>query len=171
MGVSTRLGPVTFREDTMIAAYSGEDRARYLKHLDNDRNAVITALFYLNVVWQVGHGGEIRLYMPGMDSNDIKAQIQPISNRLVLFWSNEDNPHEVLHALRDRYAMTIWYVDGSQALACPDGLSKLVCEQPPRLNPVSPLTLKEALSRSGHKGYEAECIIASRMRQAAEVSI
>uniref|UniRef100_A0A7S4Q8E3 Prolyl 4-hydroxylase alpha subunit domain-containing protein n=1 Tax=Alexandrium monilatum TaxID=311494 RepID=A0A7S4Q8E3_9DINO len=72
--VSARLAPVTFREDTMVAAYPAASRARYPKHLDNDRHAVLTAILYLNKGWTPEDGGQLRLYMPGMYCNDVKAK-------------------------------------------------------------------------------------------------
>ncbi|CAE8620877.1 unnamed protein product [Polarella glacialis] len=146
--VSARLQAATLREDIMVAVYPGATRGRYLRHVDDGRFAVLTCLFYLNEGWEESDGGHLRLYMPGRSSKDIKADILPVANRLVLFWSNEDNPHEVLSTLRDRFAMTVWYIDAAQSLE-KFGLEKLAPSRGERLNPVAPLTLVEVLRLCG----------------------
>lgn len=93
----------------MVATYSGSLRGRYLKHVDADRGASLTAILYLNEAWNAEDGGHLRLYTTGRDSRCARADVLPLWNRLLLFWANEDCPHEVLATHRDRYAMTTWY--------------------------------------------------------------
>ena len=49
-------------------------------------------------------------------NNQIIADIEPVFNRMVFFWSDKRNPHEVMPSSRMRFAITIWYLDKSQLL-------------------------------------------------------
>jgi hypoxia-inducible factor prolyl hydroxylase len=42
------------------------------------------------------------------------ADIEPIFDRVVFFWSDRRNPHEVQPAFRTRYAITLWYFDSKE---------------------------------------------------------
>merc|ERR1712232_606141 len=94
----------------------------------------------------------------------VKAEILPEANRLLLFWSDEDNPHEVLSTCRDRLAMTIWYINGAASFA-KNGVRKLVPMRGERHNPVAPLTLEEAMRLSGQDGRQADRIASLRALQ------
>lgn len=107
--VTARLRTVNFRENTMVACYPGESRGKYLRHCDTGRGAALTVIFYLNESWGPQDGGELRLYDEGFHNTQVKIDIAPVANRLLLFWATEECPHEVLPTLRDRFAMTIWY--------------------------------------------------------------
>jgi hypothetical protein len=39
------------------------------------------------------------------------SDVQPLSGRLVLFWSDKRVPHEVLPTHTDRYCVTVWFFD------------------------------------------------------------
>ncbi|KAK6017703.1 hypothetical protein OSTOST_16772, partial [Ostertagia ostertagi] len=41
----------------------------------------------------------------------IPMDIDPKADRLVFFWSDRRNPHEVMPVFRPRFAVTIWYMD------------------------------------------------------------
>lgn len=42
------------------------------------------------------------------------ADIEPKFDRLIFFWSDIRNPHEVQPAHRTRYAITVWYFDAKE---------------------------------------------------------
>lgn len=54
-------------------------------------------------------GGLLRIFPQGWANKVV--DIEPLMDRLVLFWSDRRNPHEVQPAYRTRYAITIWYFD------------------------------------------------------------
>lgn len=58
--VRHRLAKTDFREHSMVATYRGRSRGRYLRHTDIGRNAVLTALYYLNEGWKKEDRGELR---------------------------------------------------------------------------------------------------------------
>ena len=57
-------------------------------------------------------GGMLRIY-PSVWSDRV-ADIEPVFDRIVFFWSDRRNPHEVQPALRTRYAITLWYFDARE---------------------------------------------------------
>lgn len=46
--------------------------------------------------------------------NGIVADIAPLFNRVIFFWSDRRNPHEVMPSLRMRFAITVWYFDNEE---------------------------------------------------------
>lgn len=42
------------------------------------------------------------------------ADIEPVFDRLLFFWSDRRNPHEVQPAYQTRYAITLWYFDATE---------------------------------------------------------
>ena len=87
----------------------------------------------------------------------MRYDVLPAGNRLLLFWSDEDCPHEVLPTRRDRYAMTVWYraaddILGEPAAGATGGLDHLV----KNLHPVAPLTVEDALARAGATPSQAK---------------
>lgn len=109
--VTARLQGVIYREHTMVACYPGEERGRYLRHCDTGRGAALTCILYLNDDWHDHDGGALRLYEKGCHNTQVKYDVLPTENRLLLFWATEECPHEVLPTLRNRLAMTVWYRD------------------------------------------------------------
>lgn len=145
-----RMRRVDFRESTMIACYPGETRGRYLRHCDTGRGAALTAILYLNESWRPEDGGQLRLYDEGFHNTQVKFDVLPVANRLLLFWATEECPHEVLPTQRDRFAMTIWYRDSSSLDAA--GLADTMV----RCTPVAPLSLEDAVRRAGPLSGEGE---------------
>lgn len=112
--VAAALRQVRWRSEAMLTCYPAEERARYFRHTDNSsgNGRLLTAILYLNEDWKPGDGGELRLFEPGEKNLKIKLEVEPLWNRLLLFWADERCPHEVLSACRDRYACTVWYYSG-----------------------------------------------------------
>lgn len=107
------------RSRAMLAIYPGSG-TRYVKHVDNPvkDGRCITTIYYCNEDWDMNKdGGTLRLY-PETSTNPM--DIDPKADRLVFFWSDRRNPHEVMPVYRHRFAITIWYMDKEereQALA------------------------------------------------------
>ncbi|KAM8859262.1 egl nine homolog 1 isoform 2-T2 [Spinachia spinachia] len=57
------------------------------------------------------HGGLLRIFPEGKSQF---ADIEPKFDRLLLFWSDRRNPHEVQPAFATRYAITVWYFDADE---------------------------------------------------------
>jgi hypothetical protein len=105
------------RSKAMVTCYPGNG-ARYIKHTDNHckfgdgdncNGRRLTSLSYLNNGWRKGDGGELRVY--GTDGETVRAEIEPVPGRVVLFWSDFRVPHEVLPAHEERFAVAVWYFD------------------------------------------------------------
>lgn len=62
--------------------------------------------YYLNHNWKKGDGGELRIY--NEDNKTVAAEIEPIGDRLVVFFSDKRVPHEVLPTNTERFAITHW---------------------------------------------------------------
>jgi len=113
--LSMQVGGVTMRTPSMVTCYPGGG-AKYVKHVDNPDNngRRITLILYLNPSWREGDGGELRLY--GGEGEQGYTDVPPLMNRAVIFYS-DTIPHEVLSATVDRYAVTLWYYDGTPEAA------------------------------------------------------
>jgi len=102
---------ISGRTNAMVACYPGEG-AHYVKHVDNPNSdgRCVTAIYYLNKNWNPQEdGGALKIYstyVPG-----VVANIDPIFDRVIFFWSDRRNPHEVMPAYKERYAITVWYLD------------------------------------------------------------
>lgn len=107
-----RLGGREIRERSkaMVACYPGNG-AGYVKHVDNPNGdgRCITCIYYLNKNWDAKeHGGVLRIFPEG---RSYVADIKPLFDRLLFFWSDRRNPHEVQPSFSTRYAITVWYFD------------------------------------------------------------
>ncbi|XP_049452106.1 egl nine homolog 3 [Epinephelus fuscoguttatus] len=112
---ASRLGCKKIRERSkaMVACYPGNG-AGYVKHVDNPNHdgRCITCIYYLNKNWDAKeHGGILRIFPEG---KPYVADIKPLFDRLLLFWSDRRNPHEVQPSYATRYAITVWYFDSEE---------------------------------------------------------
>ncbi|XP_027046171.1 egl nine homolog 1-like isoform X1 [Pocillopora damicornis] len=99
-------------KQAMVACYPGQGTC-YKRHVDNPNKdgRCITTLYYLNPGWTEEKGGMLNLY-PGGSEEPVK--ILPRLDRLLLFWSDRRNPHEVAPSHDVRYAITLWYFDKNE---------------------------------------------------------
>ncbi|MCJ8740238.1 hypothetical protein PDJAM_G00056530 [Pangasius djambal] len=101
------------RTKAMVACYPGNG-TKYVRHVDNPNGdgRCITCIYYLNKNWDVKvHGGLLQIYPEG---RNVVANIEPFFDRLIIFWSDRRNPHEVKPAYSTRYAITVWYFDAKE---------------------------------------------------------
>jgi hypoxia-inducible factor (prolyl hydroxylase) len=75
-------------------------------------------VYYLNAGWSSGDGGELRIWQPvaaleklGATESQPLADVQPLADRVILFFSDSRVPHEVLPSYAERFALTVWYYD------------------------------------------------------------
>ncbi|KAL1790428.1 egl nine-like 3 [Sigmodon hispidus] len=111
----SRLGKyyVKERSKAMVACYPGNGTG-YVRHVDNPNGdgRCITCIYYLNKNWDAKlHGGVLRIFPEG---KSFVADVEPIFDRLLFFWSDRRNPHEVQPSYATRYAMTVWYFDAEE---------------------------------------------------------
>ncbi|MEQ2243962.1 Prolyl hydroxylase egln2 [Ilyodon furcidens] len=102
-----------FRPWAMVACYPGNG-AGYVRHVDNPNGdgRCITCIYYLNKNWDVKtQGGLLQIYPEG---KNVVANIEPLFDRLLIFWSDRRNPHEVKPSYATRYAITVWYFDAKE---------------------------------------------------------
>ncbi|XP_063040447.1 egl nine homolog 3 isoform X1 [Engraulis encrasicolus] len=118
MHANGRLGnyKITWRHKAMVACYPGNGTG-YVKHVDNPNGdgRCVTCIYYLNKNWNAKeHGGVLRIFPEG---KSYVADIEPLFDRLLLFWSDRRNPHEVQPSYAQRYAITVWYFDSEERAA------------------------------------------------------
>lgn len=97
------------RTKAMVACYPSNGTG-YAYHVDNPNKdgRCLTFIYYLNEGWDCEKlGGLLRILPPDGSHVDV----EPILNRLLVFWSDRRNPHEVQPAWASRYAITMWYFD------------------------------------------------------------
>ncbi|XP_070776532.1 prolyl hydroxylase EGLN3 [Enoplosus armatus] len=112
---ASRLGgkAIQERSKAMVACYPGNG-AGYVKHVDNPNSdgRCITCIYYLNKNWNAKeHGGILRIFPEG---KTYVSDIKPLFDRLLFFWSDRRNPHEVQPSYVTRYAITVWYFDSEE---------------------------------------------------------
>jgi hypothetical protein len=97
----------------MVTCYPGNG-SKYIKHSDNPHKngRKLTVIYYLNHNWKKGDGGELRVY--DKDNETVARDIEPIADRLVVFYSDKRVPHEVLPNHKERFAITHWFYDHSE---------------------------------------------------------
>jgi SM-20-related protein len=81
--------------------------AGYTRHLDRFRDddaRVLTLIAYLNDAWTDADGGQLRIEL----GNGVTRDVLPRGGTVVAF-ACERFPHEVLPALRERFAFTGWF--------------------------------------------------------------
>ena len=106
-----KLMDISGRTRAMVSCYPGNG-THYVRHVDNHHRdgRCITVVYYLNEDWDAKRdGGMLKMY-PQM-THPRTANIAPSFDRALIFWSDERNPHEVMPAHRNRYAVTVWYFD------------------------------------------------------------
>ncbi|XP_005868844.1 PREDICTED: egl nine homolog 2 isoform X1 [Myotis brandtii] len=116
-----RLGNyvINGRTKAMVACYPGNGLG-YVRHVDNPHGdgRCITCIYYLNQNWDIKvHGGLLQIFPEG---RPVVANIEPLFDRLLIFWSDRRNPHEVKPAYATRYAITVWYFDAKERAAAKD---------------------------------------------------
>ncbi|KAM4628007.1 uncharacterized protein egln2 isoform 1-T2 [Polymixia lowei] len=101
------------RTKAMVACYPGNGSG-YVRHVDNPNSdgRCITCIYYLNKNWDAKEqGGLLQIYPEG---KNVVANLEPLFDRLLIFWSDRRNPHEVKPAYATRYAITVWYFDAKE---------------------------------------------------------
>ncbi|KAM4642717.1 prolyl hydroxylase EGLN2 isoform 1-T1 [Discoglossus pictus] len=107
------------RTKAMVACYPGSGMG-YVRHVDNPNHdgRCLTCIYYLNKNWDTKvHGGLLQIFPEG---RSVVANIEPLFDRLLIFWSDRRNPHEVKPAYGTRYAITVWYFDAKERAEAKD---------------------------------------------------
>lgn len=101
------------RSQAMVACYPGHGTG-YVRHVDNPTGdgRCVTCIYYLNKNWDAKVDGGILRIAP--EGKSYVVDVEPIFDRLLLFWSDRRNPHEVQPTYSVRYAITVWYFDAEE---------------------------------------------------------
>ncbi|OCT66280.1 hypothetical protein XELAEV_18042538mg [Xenopus laevis] len=89
------------RTKAMVACYPGNGMG-YVRHVDNPNRdgRCLTCIYYLNQNWDTKvQGGLLQIFPEG---RSVVAKIEPLFDRLLIFWSDRRNPHEVKPAFAMR---------------------------------------------------------------------
>jgi len=88
--------------------------AIYRKHLDQfaglnpeHQHRQVTCILYLNETWQHEYGGQLRMYLDGLEPVPY-LDVEPTGGTMVAFLSGRFH-HEVLEAKRERMSLTGWF--------------------------------------------------------------
>eukprot|EP00055_Hartaetosiga_balthica_P014954 m.85288 g.85288 ORF g.85288 m.85288 type:complete len:411 (-) comp8737_c0_seq2:185-1417(-) len=106
------LKHITTRSKAMVTCYPGQG-TRYVRHVDNPHKngRKLTVLYYLNE-WKPGDGGEIRMFLKKSgQEKEVIVDIPPLIDTMVVFFSDERVPHEVLPTNVPRFTVTHWFYD------------------------------------------------------------
>ncbi|CAG2175830.1 unnamed protein product [Oppiella nova] len=109
------INSISSRTSAMVACYPGQESS-YKQHADNTiaDGRYITCIYYINKGWVPQRdGGLLRIY-PSQVSGQQPLNISPEFDRLICFWSDRRNLHEVLPTKRLRFAITVWYFDDEE---------------------------------------------------------
>lgn len=156
--VAHRLQYVDWANGAMFSIYPG-DSSRYIKHVDNTLGTDgrrLTMILYLNRRWQPSHGGCLRIFEPTMQSFQVKHDVEPHWNRLVVFWSTSEVPHEVLAAYEDRVAVSVWYICGRESLHHPEAFQRLF--SPGKLRCIAGRSRQRCLERGAESEAELRAL-------------
>ena len=118
---STWLSNVTLRAtEAMLACYPAGG-SRYVRHLDNVctggvgkrcNGRRLTVVYYLNDRAPNPTDGALRLFASGAPNSPPLIDIEPLLDRMAVFFSDERVPHAVLPSgTEERVAVTLWYFD------------------------------------------------------------
>eukprot|EP00746_Dinoflagellata_sp_MGD_P021966 gnl/MRDRNA2_/MRDRNA2_151287_c0_seq1.p1 gnl/MRDRNA2_/MRDRNA2_151287_c0~~gnl/MRDRNA2_/MRDRNA2_151287_c0_seq1.p1 ORF type:complete len:911 (-),score=191.01 gnl/MRDRNA2_/MRDRNA2_151287_c0_seq1:16-2748(-) len=156
--IAERLQFVDFANFPMFSIYPG-GASRYVRHIDNDASdgRRLTVILYLNKGWQPEHGGQLRLFDPKLTSQTVKMDVDPVFNRLLIFWADEEVPHEVMAAHKDRAAVSIWFLCSRESLASQAGFERLFNSEKARVmtsNKVSESASQRLREKAIHNAAE-----------------
>ena len=106
------LSPTDYHSNVMLSVYS-PNRGGFVKHLDHEDASdprKISAVYYLNSDWNENENRGALLLYPEGGEDSTPVRVNPIRDRLVLFWSDR-----LYHAVepsegRKRFACSFWYL-------------------------------------------------------------
>ncbi|CAE8631449.1 unnamed protein product [Polarella glacialis] len=164
--VAERLRFVDWANGAMFAVYPG-DAARYIKHVDNTLatdGRRLTAVLYLNRDWKPADGGCLRIFEPTMQSFQVKRDVEPLWNRLVVNWSTQEVPHEVLSSYKDRVAISMWFICGRESLRNREAFQRLF--SPEKLRCIGSRDRRRCLEKTAETEAERKLLSQMQLSQA-----